>query len=106
MKRFAPAPQRGVLREIEPRVTMAFRAFRPPLAAAVTTPAGEPLQVQAQGIRGRVTNAAGPWRTSGDWWRSDEWARDEWDIALNDGGVYRICCHHATGRWYVEGSYD
>ena len=106
LKRFAAVPQRGVLREIERRVTMAFRVFRPPLAAAVTTPAGEPLQVQAQGIRGRVMTAAGPWRTCGDWWRSDEWARDEWDIALNDGGVYRICCHHATGRWYVEGSYD
>jgi protein ImuB len=76
------------------------------LAAAVSAPSGEPLQVQAQGIRGRVITAAGPWRTSGDWWRSDEWARDEWDIALNDGGVYRICCEHATGRWRVDGSYD
>jgi protein ImuB len=106
MKSFAAAPQRGAPCEIEPRITIAFRAYRPPLAAGVSAPSGEPLQVQAQGIRGRVITAAGPWRTSGDWWRSDEWARDEWDIALNDGGVYRICCHHATGRWYVEGSYD
>ncbi len=26
--------------------------------------------------------AAGPWRTSGDWWTTTVWNRDEWDIAL------------------------
>lgn len=106
MKRFVAAGQRGAPRRTSPRILIAFRAFRPPLAAAVTTPSGEPLQVQAQGIRGRVMAAAGPWRTSGDWWRGDEWARDEWDVALQDGGLYRLGCDHATGRWYVEGSYD
>ncbi len=37
---------------------------------------------------------------------ADAWARDEWDVALNDGGVYRICCDHASGRWHIEGTYD
>jgi protein ImuB len=85
---------------------LALRIFRPPLAAAVKAPCGQPLQVEASGVRGRVLTAAGPWRTSGDWWRTDLWARDEWDIALNDGGVYRLCCDHENGRWYVDGSYD
>jgi protein ImuB len=106
MERFSANPQRGNPSAAERPVTAAFRAFRPPLAAAVTTPSGSPLQVQAQGIRGRVTAAAGPWRTSGDWWRTDEWARDEWDVALHNGGIYRLFCELATGRWYVEGSYD
>lgn len=106
MRRFVAVSPKGIAPPAAPPVTMAFRIFRPPLPASVTTPAGAPLQVQAQGIRGRVLTAAGPWRTSGDWWRADAWARDEWDIALNDGGVYRICCDHASGRWHIEGTYD
>jgi protein ImuB len=95
------------MRPAPPATTrLALRVFRPPLAAAVNAPCGQPLAVQAQGVRGRVLTAAGPWRTSGDWWRVDAWARDEWDIALNDGGLYRVCRDHAGGQWYVEACYD
>jgi protein ImuB len=51
-----------------------------------------------------VLDLAGPWRTSGDWWTADAWQRDEWDIALSDGALYRIYCEPAG--WFVEGSYD
>ncbi len=50
--------------------------------------------------------AKGPWRTSGDWWRDDAWNRDEWDVALDSGGVYRIYQENDSGRWFLEGSYD
>ena len=80
---------------------LAFRAFRPPLAAKVQ--AG---LLSAPGIRGKIVQQAGPWRTSGDWWTTDPWARDEWDIELSDGALYRIYCDAHTGRWFVEGSYD
>ena len=80
---------------------LAFRVFRPPLAAKVQ--AGF---LSAPGIRGRIMQQAGPWRTSGDWWTPDPWARDEWDIELTDGGLYRIYCDARTGRWFIEGSYD
>ncbi len=73
---------------------------------------------------------AGPWRTTGDWWRADTWARDEWDVAIEvqgsvgsgqwaeaDGleskeigrhiqGLYRIYRELRTGAWFVEGVYD
>jgi protein ImuB len=81
--------------------SLAFRAFRPPLAAKVQ--AGF---ISAPGIHGRISMQAGPWRTSGDWWSAGAWARDEWDIELAGGALYRIYCDAQTGRWFVEGSYD
>ncbi|HLI83169.1 MAG TPA: hypothetical protein VKV17_04580 [Bryobacteraceae bacterium] len=83
---------------------LALRLFRPPLAARVSIEAGRPGFVAAKGVRGRVVQSAGPWRTAGDWWTSDPWSRDEWDIALSDGALYLIFCE--PRGWYVEGSYD
>jgi protein ImuB len=85
-----------------------LRATRPARAARVQMASGQPVHVQAEGgsptVRGHVVSCAGPWRTSGDWWKADPWARDEWDVALSDGALYRIYCEQ--GRWFVEGSYD
>jgi protein ImuB len=80
---------------------LAFRAFRPPIAAKVQADF-----LSAPGIRGKIARQAGPWRTSGDWWTPDPWSRDEWDIELTDGALYRIYCDAQTGRWFIEGSYD
>jgi protein ImuB len=87
-----------------PASRMALRVFRPPRAAQVTLESGQPGYVLAEGVRGRIVSFAGPWRTSGDWWTKDPWARDEWDVALTGGAVYRIFC--SPRGWYVEGSYD
>jgi protein ImuB len=55
-------------------------------------------------LRNQAVAAAGPWRTSGDWWTKDPWARDEWDIQLHDGTLCRI--YREQGRWFLEGVYD
>jgi protein ImuB len=81
--------------------SLAFRAIRPPLAAKLQ---GD--FVSAPGVRGKIVQQAGPWRTSGDWWMTASWARDEWDVELSDGGLYRVYCDANTGRWFIEGSYD
>ena len=93
-----PSPARPLARSLP------LRAIRPPHPARVQMASGQPVHVQAEGVRGHVTAAAGPWRTSGDWWTADPWARDEWDVALSDGALYRI--YSEQGRWFVEGSYD
>ena len=83
---------------------LSLRMFRPPRAARVALASGQPSFIAADGIRGKILDLAGPWRTSGDWWTADPWLRDEWDIALSDGVLYRLyCCPHG---WFLEGSYD
>src|SRR5579884_1261960 len=84
---------------------LAFRWFRPPLAAKVELHGDRPVRLTAPGIYGRIMNASGPWRTSGDWWTLDGWDRDEWDIALNNGALYRMY-RQPDGSWHLEGAYD
>jgi protein ImuB len=94
----------GKLKHAPPIPRLALRIFRPSRAARVALASGQPSFVMADGVRGKVLDLAGPWRTSGDWWTPDPWHRDEWDIALSDGALYRIYCE--PRGWFVEGSYD
>ena len=98
---------------ISNRQCLGFRMFRPPLRAIVQADQGWPTQVSAWGkqrsVYGKVVNAAGPWRTTGDWWRDDRWARDEWDVTLERSGqqtLYRIYRELKSENWFVEGNYD
>ncbi len=109
-----------------PKSTLGFRVFRPPLRAMVQAEGGCPREVSAwnknKSVHGKVVGVAGPWRTSGDWWRMDTWARDEWDVAVEtrsqrsevgsqkaEGSIqvlYRIYRELRSGAWFVEGVYD
>jgi protein ImuB len=96
------------------RQCFGFRMFRPPLRAVVEVDSGIPRQVSAWGkqrsIYGKVIKLSGPWRTTGDWWRNDRWARDEWDVAIESSkerlGIYRIYRELISGNWFIEGNYD
>jgi protein ImuB len=93
----------GITPEIPLR--LALRVFRPPLSASVKLDRGRPAWIAAQRVQGDVAMAAGPWRTSGGWWE-DAWDRDEWDVELQCGELYRI--HHdlRVRAWFVGGMYD
>jgi protein ImuB len=90
----------------------AMRIFRPPLHAAVTLQEGRPARIvcpKRKEICGEILWAAGPWRTSGDWWEQEGWAHDEWDIALQETTgitLYRLVRDLLNGQWRVEGNYD
>jgi protein ImuB len=103
MAEFSAAKPRAAGRT-QMKVRLALRLFRPPRQARVAIASGKPSFVTAEGIRGKVLDLAGPWRTSGDWWTADPWSRDEWDIALSDGTLYRIYCEEKG--WFVGGNYD
>ncbi len=85
---------------------LAVRLFRPALNATVKLKHDRPAWLTAQGIRGSVVTATGPWRISGDWWAPTIWNREEWDVGLNDGALYRIYLQPALARWFVDGVYD
>ena len=98
---------------IRTRQSLGFRMFRPPLRAIVEANQGWPTQISAWGkqrsVYGKVVSLAGPWRTTGDWWRADRWARDEWDVTIDRQGqqsLYRIYRELDSKNWFVEGNYD
>jgi protein ImuB len=59
---------------------------------------------------GAVVQSAGPWRTSGEWWNDAQagrpWDRDEWDVAMADGTIYRLFVERDSGHWFLEGVVD
>ncbi|MCP5113264.1 MAG: hypothetical protein GY953_20730 [bacterium] len=105
MRTFAPPrPEPSAPRGQD--VSLSLWLFRPSLPAEVRIKMHTPNYVAASGVRGGVRRATGPWRNSGDWWRETAWARDEWDVALTDGGLYRIFLDTRAEEWFVEGVYD
>jgi protein ImuB len=94
----------------------ALRRFRIPIPARVVVQEGRPVRVQTDRhgfTSGAIVQAAGPWRTSGNWWSDsarepagDAWDRDEWDVAMTDGTVYRLVVERAVGQWFLDGVID
>jgi protein ImuB len=103
---FAPGPfrPRPLTRSLPP-ARLALRVFRPPRPARVILREDGPASVSAPGVRGAVVDRAGPWRASGGWWDA-AWARDEWDVALTGGGLYRIFFDRLRREWLVAGELD
>jgi protein ImuB len=104
------------------QTTIGFRIFRPEWPAKVELRESCPTYIIFRGMRGNITNASGPWRTSGDWWREDAWQQDEWDVNVRLGfsgmrnkrtsyasagdGLYRIYYDALRQGWFVRGRYD
>jgi protein ImuB len=109
MKPFAPRDAGAAHDAAAATLILALRRFRVPLPARVRVEDGRPVRVaiDRRGFAGgRVERAAGPWRTSGAWWREKAWERDEWDVSLSDGATYRVFRERDADRWFVEGVVD
>lgn len=93
-------------------IVTALRILRPPIPVRVSHSKGQPSHVMSRKrgrISGKVLWAAGPWRSSGDWWEQDAWVQDEWDIALQETekiGLYRLIHDLLTSEWLLQGRYD
>jgi hypothetical protein len=98
---------------VPPAPSTALRRFRLPIPARVHVREGRPTRIvtDRRGVSGgAVVQSAGPWRTSGEWWNDAQpgraWDRDEWDVALTDGTIYRIYVERDIGQWFLEGVVD
>ncbi|HXD90712.1 MAG TPA: hypothetical protein VNU00_06600, partial [Candidatus Binataceae bacterium] len=131
---FAPTPAQILLpRKSEgnsPSISiaqMAVRTMRPAEEIEVMCTRGIPEFVRGQNISARVVAIAGPWRRQGEWWAVAEddsekksaltatgwqanapavYARDYYELALADGGIYRMYRDHYSQKWFVDGVYD
>jgi len=105
-----------------------LRRCRQPVPARVAIEGGRPVRITTDRpgfAGGSVVSHAGPWRTSGHWWEGKSrarvngpgassgmrscrgnWNRDEWDVALTDGAVYRIFRDCDAGGWFIDGIVD
>lgn len=80
-----------------------LRRFRPAIPALIQTEFRRPVHVQSERARGKIIDANGPWRSSGNWWE-EPWARDEWDVRLANGRAFRLVLQQ--NQWFVEGTFD
>jgi protein ImuB len=114
-------------------LTSALRRCRQAVPARVAVADGRPVRVTTdrRGFAGgTVTRCAGPWRTSGDWWKSEvrtqkseglqtsdfrlqtsragdgAWHRDEWDVSLSDGAIYRMFQDRENDGWFIDAIVD
>jgi len=107
-------------------VVVALRRFRFAVPARVQVEDGRPVRVTTdrRGLDGgRIEKCAGPWRTSGEWWKADAgtgetgraggtgrpeepWDRDEWDVIVSDGATYRIFRERDANAWFIDGVLD
>jgi protein ImuB len=133
MTRYAPDGAAGAERadgagaDRADREGAVLRRQRTSIALRVGCEQGRPVHIAAsrRGIPyGGITEAAGPWRTSGGWWTTSGaggsglgqgtgrgepgagWNRDEWDVALKSGAVCRIYRDRSSEHWFLEGIYD
>jgi protein ImuB len=101
-------PVGATLRSRASELPLVLRRQRVPPAIRVSVEHGRPVYIASsrRGMpHGAVIEAAGPWRTSGDWWE-DGYNRDEWDVALASGVVCRIFHDRTAERWFLEAIYD
>jgi protein ImuB len=91
---------------------VALRRYRHAVPARVLVEDGRPVRVttERRGINGgRIEKAAGPWRTSGQWWaepNDSPWDRDEWDVTVSDGATYRLFRERDANAWFIDGVLD
>ncbi|HEX2854018.1 MAG TPA: hypothetical protein VHO24_12330 [Opitutaceae bacterium] len=88
-----------------PALGLPLRRCRPPLPARVEFTEGRATFLWTERARGEICFQSRPYPSSGDWWQNDRaWHRTEWDIALTEGGLYRLLL--IDDAYFIEGEYD
>jgi len=104
LQRPAESVEPAAVAPVHPPYGPTLRRFRPPWPVRVVCEAGSPARLEGGRLEGRVREARGPWRGSGDWWKPEAWALETWHVEMSAGGIYQLA---STGDvWRVEGMLD
>ncbi len=85
------------------KLTAAFYYFRPAIPASVTVENKRLFFISTPRFNGRVKTYGGVWRKNSHWWNRS-WNNHEWDIEVEDEGIYRLC--KVADEWFLIGEYD
>jgi protein ImuB len=85
------------------RPIIAFTYSHPPVRAEVLVRDGRLVFVKTSYFSGHIVNYSGVWRTNSKWW-DKPWKTQEWDIEVDNNGVYRLC--KVDKEWFLAGEYD
>ncbi|HKP71149.1 MAG TPA: hypothetical protein VJV05_17815, partial [Pyrinomonadaceae bacterium] len=82
---------------------IAFSYFNPPIPAEVLVRESKLLFIRTRFFSGHVVEYSGVWKANSKWWDSS-WKTQEWDIEIENHGVYRLC--KVGNDWFLAGEYD
>ena len=89
---------------------MVLRRMRPPIPVRVAMRDIQPAAFRDCMRFFEITDAYGPWRSSGCWWAMDTWNLEEWDVLAerSDGSSIAclLVCDPARKEWQLEAVYD
>ncbi len=86
-----------------PTLIIAFSYFNPPIAAEVLVRDKKLIFLRTQFFSGHVKKYSGVWKANSKWW-DKSWKTQEWDVEIENHGVYRLC--KVNKDWFLAGEYD
>ncbi len=102
-------PQPSANRAAEPQETeplkpiITFNYYRPPIRAEVLVRDRRLIFVKTRQFAAHIVNCSGVWKGNSRWW-DQPWRTLEWDIEVENQGIYRLC--KAKDEWFLTGEYD
>ena len=84
--------------------TLAFTYYRPPQRAEVVYRDGRLVYIRTRSFDGYVAEYSGVWKESSAWWDKWAWRTFEWDVEVENRGIYRLC--RVNRDWFLTGEYD
>ena len=100
----AAKPPTPVIREVSRTCgIIAITYFRPPVRAEVLVREGRLVYIKTRHFGGHVIGYSGVWKTNSKWWSRD-WRTLEWDVEVENHGVYRLC--KGGDECFLVGEYD
>ena len=86
-----------------PNPVIAFSYFNPPIPADVLIREKRLIFLRTQYFSGHVKKYSGVWKANSKWW-DKSWKAQEWDVEIENHGVYRLC--RVNNDWFLAGEYD